>query len=63
MIKMDDKVVKLISEEIRKSDLIDFVKKDKDFEKRVKTIVSDVVVDMFRVLYQHNGIFKSLGRG
>ena len=58
----NEKVIKLIAEEISKSDVIDIIKKDKDFEKRVKDIVSDVIVDMFRVLYQHNGIFKSLGK-
>ena len=59
---VNEKVIKLIAEEINKSDVIDIIKKDKDFEKRVKDIVSDVIVDMFRVLYQHNGIFKSLGK-
>ena len=58
----NEKVIKLIAEEISKSDVIDIIKKDKDFEKRVKDIVSDIIVDMFRVLYQHNGIFKSLGK-
>ena len=58
----NEKVIKLIAEEINKSDVIDIIKKDKDFEKRVKDIVSDIIVDMFRVLYQHNGIFKSLGK-
>ena len=59
---VNEKVIKLIAEEINKSDVIDIIKKDKDFEKRVKDIVSDIIVDMFRVLYQHNGIFKSLGK-
>ena len=58
----NEKVIKLIAEEISKSDVIGIIKKDKDFEKRVKDIVSDIIVDMFRVLYQHNGIFKSLGK-
>ena len=58
----NEKVIKLIAEEINKSDVIDIIKKDKDFEKRVKDIVSDIIVDMFRVLYQHNGRFKSLGK-
>ena len=41
---------------------MDIIKKDKDFERRIKEIASDVVTDLFRVLWQHNGIFKNLGR-
>lgn len=52
---------KMISEEISKSDVMDIIKNDKEFEKRVKKITSDVVTDLFRVLWQHNNIFKSLG--
>jgi hypothetical protein len=37
-------------------------KKDKDFEKQVKKITSDVITDLFRVLWQHNGIFKNLAK-
>lgn len=58
----EEKIAQLVCEELKKSDIIDIAKKDKDFEKRIKEIVSDVVVDMFRVLWQHNGIFKSLGK-
>ena len=36
------------------------VKKDKDFEKRVKEIATDVITELFRILWQHNGIFKNL---
>ena len=35
---------------------------DKDFEKKVRAIVSDVICDMYRVLWQHNSIFKTLGK-
>ena len=51
---------KMISEEISKSDVMDIIKKDKDFEKRVKQITADVVTELFRVLWQHNNIFKGL---
>lgn len=50
----------IILEELNKSDIIEIAKKDKDFEKRIKEIVSDVVVDLFRVLWQHSTTFKSL---
>lgn len=54
--------VELLSEELKKSDIIDIAKKDKDFEKRVKEIIGDVLVDFFKVLYQHNSIFKNLSK-
>jgi len=52
----------IIAEELKKSDVIEIAKKDKDFEKRIKEIVSDVVVELFRVLWQHSSTFKSLVR-
>lgn len=58
----EQKIAALITEELKKSDVMDIVKKDKDFERRIKEIASDVVTDLFRVLWQHNGIFKNLGR-
>ena len=57
---MQRKIAKLVTEEIQKSDVIDIVKKDKDFEKRVKEIATDVITELFRILWQHNGIFKNL---
>lgn len=56
------KIANLITEELKKSDVIDMIKKDKDFENRVKEIVRTLLKDMFRVLYQHNDILKALGR-
>lgn len=57
---MQRKIAKLVTEEMQKSDVIDIVKKDKDFEKRVKEIATDVITELFRILWQHNGIFKNL---
>lgn len=57
----EKKIISLVTEELKKSDVIDIIKKDKDFEKRVKKITADVVTDLFRVLWQHNNIFKGLG--
>ncbi len=54
--------VDLLTEELKKSDIIDIAKKDKDFEKAIKNIISDVLVDFFKVLYQHNSIFKNLSK-
>jgi hypothetical protein len=58
---MQNKVISLITEEMKKSDVMDIIKNDKDFEKRVKKITSDVVTELFRVLWQHNDIFRNLG--
>lgn len=57
----EKKIISLITEELKKSDVIDIIKNDKDFEKRVKKITADVVTELFRVLWQHNNIFKALG--
>lgn len=56
----NEKLVNIITEEINKSDVLDIIKKNKDFEKRVKEICSEVVTELFRVLWQHNSIFKTL---
>ena len=56
------KIAHIISEELKKSDIVDMFKKDKDFEKQVKKITSDVLTDLFRVLWQHNGLFKNLAK-
>lgn len=58
----EEKITNLVAEEIKKSDVLKYIKNDKDFEKRVKEIANDVVVDLFRVLWQHNGIFKNLAK-
>lgn len=58
----NEKVVDIIAEEVKKSDIIKAIKDDKDFEKKVRAIVADVVCDMYRVLWQHNSIFKTLGK-
>ena len=58
----EEKIAALVTEEIKKSDILKHIKDDKDFEKRVKQIAADVVTDLFRVLWQHNGIFKNLSK-
>ena len=52
----------IIAEELNKSDVLDIAKKDKDFEKRIKEIISDVISELFRVLWQHGSLYKSLVR-
>lgn len=62
MILTEQKIVELVVEGLEKSDLQKYIKDDKNFEKRVKQIASDVVTELFRVLWQHNAIFKNLSR-
>jgi hypothetical protein len=57
-----NEIVNLVAEAIDKSEILDYIKKDKNFEKRVKEIASDVVTELFRVLWQHNSLFKNLGK-
>lgn len=58
----EEMIANIITEELKKSDVVDIIKKDKDVEKRVKDIVREIVKDMYRILYQHNGIFTALGK-
>jgi len=37
----------------------DVTKQDKDFEQRVKNIAADVVKNLFRTLWQKNGMYDS----
>lgn len=58
----NEKLVNIIVEEVKKSEIIKAIKDDREFEKKVRSIVADVVCDMYRVLWQHNSIFKTLGK-
>lgn len=55
-------IVDILTESLEKADLKKYIKDDKDFEKRVKEITSNVVTELFRVLWQHNAIFKNLSK-
>lgn len=53
----------IINEEISTNDVKNIIRdelKKKDFEKLVKKITAEVIEDMYRVLYQHSGMWKSL---
>ena len=56
-----NRVSHIIAEELLKKDVLDMFKDDKTFEKRVSEIVRKVIKDMYRVLWQHNSIFNTLG--
>ena len=62
MIIGSDTIVEVITEEIQKSDIWKTLKDDREFEKRVRELAAEVVTDLFRVLWQHNAIFKHLAK-
>jgi hypothetical protein len=58
----EEKLVRLIKEELDKSDVIDIVKKDKDFEKRIKEICYDVISNLFKLLWQRKNFYDDVKR-
>ena len=59
--KMDgEEIISIITEEIKKSEILDTIKNDKNFEKKVKDIVANTLTDFFKAFYQHNSLFKNL---
>ena len=59
--KMNGKeIISIITEEIKQSEILDTIKNDKNFEKKVKDIVANTLTDFFKALYQHNSLFKNL---
>ena len=59
--KMNGKeIISIITEEIKKSEILDTIKNDKNFDKNVKDIVANTLTDFFKALYQHNSLFKNL---
>lgn len=48
-----------ISEELKKSDVVDVVKKDKDIEKYIKKVTADVLSNLFQTLWQQKGYVMS----
>ena len=64
--EINENLVKLITEELPKSDVssmisnsIDSKLSSRDFEKKVKEIASDVLNELFKILWQRNNMWKS----
>ena len=55
-----EEIISIITEEIKKSEILDTIKNDKNFEKKVKDIVANALAEFFKALYQHNSLFKNL---
>ena len=49
----------IISEELKKSDIVDIVKKDKDIEKHIKEIAANVLDKLFQVLWQQKSFYQN----
>lgn len=48
-----------IYEDFDRDDMLNYLKKDKEMEKRIKEIVTDVVTELFRVLWQRKSSYES----
>ena len=48
-----------INEDFDKEDMLHLLKRDKDIEKRIKEITTDVVTDLFRILWQRKSTYEN----
>lgn len=48
-----------INEEFDKEEMLHLLKRDKDIEKRIKEITTDVVTDLFRILWQRKSTYEN----
>lgn len=59
----EEKIKELVVEELTKTDVIDLIKKNKDIEKKVKEITTEVITDLFKILWQHKSFYdKNISR-
>ena len=49
----------IIEEELKKSDVVDIIKKNKDIEKYIKQVTADVLDNLFRVMWQQKSFYQS----
>lgn len=54
-----NEIKQILVEELTKPDVVNIIKKDKDVEKRVKEIVTDVITKLFKILWQHKNFYDS----
>jgi hypothetical protein len=58
----EETLLRIIQDELDKSDVIDIAKNDKNFEKRIKEICVDVVNNLFKLLWQRRNFYDDLKR-
>lgn len=49
----------LLKEEFDREDVLQLLKKDKDIEKRIKEITTEVVTELFRILWQRKSTYEN----
>lgn len=58
-IRIDENTLKkTITEELKKSDVVDVVKNNKDIEKYVKKVAAEVVNNLFQTLFQQKSFLN-----
>lgn len=58
-IRIDENTLKqVITEELKKSDVVDVVKNNKDIEKYVKKVAAEVVNNLFQTLFQQKSFLN-----
>lgn len=58
-IRLDENTLKrVITEELKKSDVVDVVKNNKDIEKYVKKVAAEVVNNLFQTLFQQKSFLN-----
>ena len=62
---INQKIIRLINEELTKSEVSSLIKSkiddnlsSKDFEKKVKEITTSVINELFKILWQRNSFWK-----
>ena len=50
---------RIITEELKKDDIVDVVKKNKDIEQYIKKVAADVLDKLFQVLWQQKSFYQS----
>lgn len=48
-----------INEDFDRDDMLQLMKRDKDIERRIKEVATDVVTELFRVLWQRKSSYES----
>ncbi len=55
----EKKLMTIVEEELKKSDIVDVVKKNKDIEQYIKKIAGEVLDKLFQVLWQQKSFYQS----
>lgn len=60
--QLKESMSNLLIEELDKDDVVDMLKKNREFEKRVKEISAGVVSELFRILWQRRAFYDDIKR-